>query len=531
MFRRWATVGSSLGAAGAGESQIAVRASSARVYTSCNAVIPLSAPVVSLGDLETNRERRKKRANAGEVGVLPRLWPSIFRSLVCPRRRGSHVSRSALGPLVRSLTRLGLRGLALHFAFFVAGCAGDAPLGSSSDDGLDDEPLPSSNGSDAVAPESSATAAPPGPSVAEDFIVGASERSSELTQVYNGETHLVESVTAVLRAESDDFAVYVQEPFASQISDATLTRFMTRLVLDGSSRSYRPDLGILPTNEAVFGELVRDGLPGGKQRLFVVDTSGAGDGYLCSWCSHPDLHLDGRAIAPLDGEEAFSIVSHELYHAIHRAYDADEDVWMDESLAEAAMTVNGYFTDEAWLRDFLSNPNRDWGPSGADVTTIHYGGCLAWGTYLWEQGGVALMQALTTEPKDGWEGLDAALTRIGDPLSSWEHYLRMGASLYLDDAALGFGFTSFDLPTRVSATAWAGSTSSEIVEPYGFVYYETEAGFSLTVDGAGLTALHVTDTEQPTLETLEVGRAFRVSEPGVLVLTARTRTTATLRLE
>ena len=86
--------------------------------------------------------------------------------------------------------------------------------------------------------------------------------------------------------------------------------------------------------EAVFGPLDTSSFPQGKLEIYVVDTSGAGHGYLCGWCDHPQLHLDGLVLQPLDDELAVSIAAHETYHVIHRAHDTNEAMWVDESLAE-----------------------------------------------------------------------------------------------------------------------------------------------------------------------------------------------------
>lgn len=351
-----------------------------------------------------------------------------------------------------------------------------------------------------------------------------------MTQVYNGQTHMVGDTPATLRAESDEVEVFVQDELAAQVTAAQLDGFMTRLVAKGDPNSYYPDLGILPTNEAVFGKLNQSRLVDGKQRVFVVDTSGAGDGYLCGWCTYPDLHLDGHLVAPLDVETAFSISSHELYHAIHRGYDGDEEVWLDESMAEAAMAVNGYFTDEAWLTDYLDEPNIDWGPSGADVTTVHYGACLAFGTYLWEQGGPELMQAVTKEPANGWNGLDAALESVGEQRTAWDLYLELGAALYFDDAERGLGLRSFELPRAVRSMVLTGDVEVDL-EPYGFALYEVGDDVTVTIGGSDVSAIYVEDAADLRPEVVTTGEAFAAAGPGVLVLTARSATVASVQLD
>jgi hypothetical protein len=338
----------------------------------------------------------------------------------------------------------------------------------------------------------------------------------------------VEDAPATLRAESEEVAVYVQDDLAAQVTGEQLNGFLTRLVAKGSVESYLPNAGILPTNESVFGALKANGLPEGKQRVFLVDTSGAGDGYLCGWCTYPDLHLDGNIVSPIDGEHALSISAHELYHSIHRGYDSDEEVWMDESLAEAAMTVNGYFTDQAWLSDFLENANQDWGPSGADVTSVHYGACLAWGTFLWEQGGPELMQALTREPANGWAGLEAALVEVGEARSGWELFLELGAALYFDDEERGLGIRSFDFPQPLRVTTLSGEVS-DTLEAFGFLHYAITEVTEFTVEGRDVSAVYVEDAPDLELQHVEAGLSFVAAAPGVLVITGRARTQVSVR--
>lgn len=406
-----------------------------------------------------------------------------------------------------------------------AGCGTEAPLASTGE-GHDDagvSEVSASASSEVTTSDSAETSQ-------EEVSYVVSNAEEEVTQVYNGETHLIGDAPARLRAESDEVAVYVEQELADSVSDDQLNGFVRRLVAAGSPESHLPNAGILRTNESVFGALQTNNLPDGKQRVFIVDTAGAGDGYLCSWCTYPDLHLDGHLVSPLDGEHALSISAHELFHAIHRGYDTDEEVWVDESLAEAAMTVNGYFTDQAWLSDYLENANQDWGPSGADVTSVHYGACLAWGTYLWEQGGPELMQAITRETDNGWAGLEAALQQVGETRTAWELFLELGAALYFDDAERGFGIRSFDFPRPLRVSVLDGETSAT-VEPYGFLHYEVNGNTRLTVKGDGVTAGFVADSADLSLQSVPVGVGFDVTASGVLFVTARSSTDVTISVQ
>ncbi|MFO7180231.1 MAG: hypothetical protein DIU78_016140, partial [Pseudomonadota bacterium] len=215
------------------------------------------------------------------------------------------------------------------------------------------------------------------------------------TLVYSGSTHEVAEVAATCLGEGERTRVYVADDVLADADrdalESEVNGFLARFELASENDDgAHPDLGVLPTNEAVFGMLSPKGLVDGKLSVFVVDTSGAGDGYLCSWCAATELHLDAE-LSPLDGDLALSIAAHESFHAIHRALDPNESVWVDEVLAQAAMTVNGFYTDRVWVFDFAENPNVSWGPASSDIAGFHYGAGLVFGSYLWEVGGGGLL--------------------------------------------------------------------------------------------------------------------------------------------
>lgn len=367
------------------------------------------------------------------------------------------------------------------------------------------------------------------------FLVPEGEGDVEVTQVYSGDTHQVADARATLRATSDVIDVYVQDEFwESRVRGVQLDAFMHRLLDRGAVGSYRPELAVLATNEAVFGPLRTDGLPNGKQRIFVVNTSGAGDGYLCAWCDYPDLHLDGALVGPLDEDLVVSITAHELFHGIHRGYDADEEVWLDETLAEAAMSVNGLFTDEEWLGGYVRDPNIAWGPHGTNVASVHYGACLAWGTYLWEQGGPKLMRALTSEPSNGWPSIEASLLQVGETRTAWQLFLEMSAALYYDQPERGLGFVSFDLPRPVATRALtSGDAQTLELAPFGVVHLISSGGGRLTLEADDLTNVRVgvaADLPVLELELEDPARPIDV-EPGLVVVSATKAATLRVRFD
>lgn len=265
------------------------------------------------------------------------------------------------------------------------------------------------------------------------------------TLVYDGQTHQTVSVAATCRAEGERaFVIVADDLWENGVDQADVDAFMHRYEIFTPEGSVDPGKGVIVNDEDVFGPLPA-GLPGGKVSVFVVDTKGGGDGYLCSWCDYPQLHLDGTVLAPLGDDLALSISAHESFHIIHHGLDPDEETWIDESIAEAAMTANGFFTDTEWLDDFRLDPDQDWGPGGVDFGTFNYGAGLLWGTFLYERGGPELMAAITAEPSNGWAGLDAALAQTGEEKDSWNLFLDMGVAMVADAPELGYGFAFFDV--------------------------------------------------------------------------------------
>lgn len=354
------------------------------------------------------------------------------------------------------------------------------------------------------------------------------------TEVYDLETHATTSVTATCRAEGDHARLYVADdlwqtkasPDAPALDQAEVDAFMFRYELVGQAASTHPELGVLPTDEVVFGTLPSASLTEGKLPIFVVDSGGAGDGYLCSWCAKPALHLDGPTLRSLHTDKTLSIAAHETFHAIHRAHDPDEEVWVDESLAEAAMTVNGFFTDQAWVKDFLQTTNQAWGPGVNDTTSFNYGAGLLFGTYLFEYGGAPLLAAVTQEAANGWTGIDRALAATGSSATGWELFEDMAVAVLVNDPVAGYGFRSFTLDTALLPyAAHTGTALVETIEPYGIVYVRFDAdATSVTLTAPeGVSARLVLEDDALTVRDVTPGlrASFDGKAPRALVLTAQ----------
>ncbi len=355
----------------------------------------------------------------------------------------------------------------------------------------------------------------------------------ETTQLFDHDTMSFTPLDTTCRAEGDRTMVYVDDRIWEDAVDQELVNtFMHRFEIYSDEGAFDPNVGILGNDEAVFGELDVSTFPNEKLHIFVVDTGGMGDGYVCptsmGWCEYYCLHIDGVQMYPIDGDYALSVTAHETFHMIHHFLDGNEHPWVDESLAEAAMTANGFYTDDAWVSSFLHNTDVNWGPGDPDHGAANYGAFLLWGTYLWEHGGADLMGAITAESSDGWVGLDAALADTGDDEASWDLFLDMIVAIYLDDPDLGYGFESFDIdPVSTLTELGPGEDRDGHLNPYGIDYYDLDpAGsmdFEITSDvAAPVTALAVSVGAQVTIEDVSEGGQITVEsgEIGFLAVTA-----------
>jgi hypothetical protein len=326
------------------------------------------------------------------------------------------------------------------------------------------------------------------------------------TDVYDGMTHQVNSVPATCRAEGERALVMVADDlWENGVDQAAVNGFMHRFELFTPDTSWNPEDGVLTNDEAIFGSLDAARLPGGKLAVFIVDSNGGGDGYLCGWCEYPQIHLDGIVLAPIDDDLALSIAAHETYHVIHRGYDADEEVWVDESIAEAAMTANGFFTDQTWLDDFRLNPDQPWGPSGVDFGEFNYGAGLLWGTFLWEKGGPELMAAITAEPLNDWAGLDAALATANIDDDAWSLFLEMAVAMVLDRPDRGYGFTAFDVgEVAREGDVAPGEMMAGTLSPYGIDVWRIVGDGTATITVEADAAVEVS------------ARTFAASDPVVV---------------
>ena len=365
---------------------------------------------------------------------------------------------------------------------------------------------------------------------------------AEMTQLFDHARMAFVPVDTTCRAEGELTQVFVADDLWAhhQVTQEDVNAFMHRYEIFGPEGSLDPGTGALFVDEEVFGALRTETFPDGKLRIFILDTDGYGDAYVCptsyGWCPYYCLHLDGVQM-DIKEDYAISVAAHETFHIIHHFFDGNEESWLDETLAEAAMLVNGYYTDSGWVSDWLLHTDYNWGPGNEDHGTQHYGAFLLLGAYLWESGGPALLEAITAEPGNGFAGLDAALKATGDTRDGWQVFLDFAVSMGVEDVELGYGFGFAELPpAKVAALVSRGGEWADGVQPYGIDYLRLkgDGDFAVTVTSdVALTVLGVVRGEDVAVTDLSAGGALHVptGAEGLLVVTARALATYTIGLE
>jgi len=275
-------------------------------------------------------------------------------------------------------------------------------------------------------------------------------------------------VPSTCRAVGAHTYVFVaDDQWGVHVEQADVDAVLAALETATPQGSIHPDQGIVPNEIEVFGP-VPDALDGDPRVIILLmELQSYGgqqfDGYFNALNEYTDeeamaeegYHSNeaemitvNSAIRPVTSDMTLSILAHELQHLIHWGADVDEVSWVNESMSEAAMTVNGYFTDQAWLQDYLNDPSA----SLYEVAYVHYGACLLFGSYLFERFGAGFLHSVVADPANGEAGFTASLAAVNEPISMEDLLLdwataTVGDSLGADDARWTHSMLQVGAPT------------------------------------------------------------------------------------
>ncbi len=255
-------------------------------------------------------------------------------------------------------------------------------------------------------------------------------------------------VPSTLRAVGDHCYVYVEdsewdEGRVSQAdADAALSAFEKRTPSDAARGAYQ----IL--TEAFGSPPDIDGEP--RIVLLLLDIrdwhTGPGSGYISGYFSslnqtrQPDsnetemLYIDANP-QDLSDPESFANAAHEFQHLLHTARDWDEEHWLNEGMSGLAEALCGYDIS-LHINAFQNDPSgslTSWPENAARLAD--YGRAYLWTLYLYERyGGIATIQEIVRNPKNGMPTVDAALRNLGVQATASNVYLDWIAALAADDS-------------------------------------------------------------------------------------------------
>ncbi len=200
-------------------------------------------------------------------------------------------------------------------------------------------------------------------------------------------------VPATCRGQTDHAYIYVADDAWG--TDLTESEVATIAQAFEQSTPADPSQGIYSLDVSTFGEPPDvDGDP--HVILFYAPMSDfqgfSFDGFFRADDQSPGphsnetemLHLSSSAKNAPDSDYMLGVVAHELVHLIASRYDASEQGWLDEALAESAMVNAGYLTDLSAGKSYAKSTSS----TPLCVSSYSdYGATFSWGSYMFDRFG------------------------------------------------------------------------------------------------------------------------------------------------
>jgi len=149
----------------------------------------------------------------------------------------------------------------------------------------------------------------------------------------------------------------------------------------------------------------------------------------------------------------FGTLAHEFQHLIHWRWDDDEDSWVDEGLAGYAEELVGFpEADPNAVPEFLKAPHTSLTDWNFTSSARSYGVTYLFMSFLAERYGHELIREFVAQPRNGTDGLDAAMAARQETdrfVDAWQMWT-VGNYAFEDDryAYRGLGtrrVTTFDV--------------------------------------------------------------------------------------
>lgn len=228
------------------------------------------------------------------------------------------------------------------------------------------------------------------------------------------------------------------------------------------------------------------------------------DGYFNAFDEYPDsyawenykqhsnevemIYINCCSLNPPSSDYMLAVIAHEFAHMIQWNYDKDEESWIGESCSEAAMIINGYYTDEDYVKAFSQNYNVPL----VETSYVDYGACLLWGTYLMDIFGIDFLKSLVEVSKNGIEGIEENFKNLSIDMTFSSLFSNWVIANYINNSEIyngEYGYTSISLPPfqpTYSITKYTSLPRHGTIKNYAVNYIKIseilENGFKFTLN-------------------------------------------------
>jgi hypothetical protein len=230
---------------------------------------------------------------------------------------------------------------------------------------------------------------------------------------------------------------------------------------ENSSIGPYPDMGIYESDSLHFGQPPDELDDDPRIYLMWFDIGPVGDGFFFWFDEYPDgfteypsnecevLYLNSNATHGPSTDYMLSVIAHEFEHMIHWKYDDDEDIWVDEGMAEFAMWLYGRPDQIAAFNENPDLPLTEWGGMGEE-NYAHYIKAYLWSLYFFERyGGRDAVYAVVHESANSIAGYENVLDDLGCEEDVADVFADWAVANFLDDPTLAdgrYGYVGEELP-------------------------------------------------------------------------------------
>lgn len=239
-------------------------------------------------------------------------------------------------------------------------------------------------------------------------------------------------IEATHRASGPNSYIFVEKRFNSLLSDNFIKKLYDRLEVQGKEESLSPQLGALLLNQEVFAPLPTVIHPDPRVVILFADLGSfkeySFDGFFNVFDQMPEevaweefkqhsneanmiyIHISEDKRPEL--EHAASIITHESQHLLsHHATELgnkfSQVAWLSEVQAEAAMLLNGYYTDQKQVDQFTK---KTWTVGLVSSKYVHYGISILFASYLIDRlGDWGGFDWLTKNSKRGQKAIESLI--------------------------------------------------------------------------------------------------------------------------